>query len=176
MSEYSNIKSPRAGFTIVEALTVFFVISIALIPILSSALSSLDLTNNIRNTFIAANLAQEGVESVRAIRDRNWYTNPGPPYYLLNPSSGTMVGNWRVGWNSDSLFALGSNPPLKIDSNGIYNYTTGMDTAFRREIIIEDGNPGDPDKDMRIISRVTWLAKNGATKTLQTESHLFNWR
>jgi len=168
----------QSGFTIVESLVSILILTLALVPVLSVVVSATDISNNIRNNFIAANLAQEGIEVVRSIRDRNWFIDPipNPPYPLTNPPSGTLIGTWRVQWDSELLVAVGSNPPLLIDANGIYNYTTGARTLFRRRIIIEDANLANPDKDMRVISEVTWVAKGNITRTVRAESHLYNWR
>lgn len=178
MSLGKNNKKYNAGFTIIESLVVVFVISMGLVAILSSVIPALDISGNIRDTFIASNLVQEGLEAVRAIRDRNWLldSDPAPP----NPFSGGLAGEWIVQWDSDSLTAipLTGEPFLKIDSSGLYNYLIGADTVFRRKITIEEVNP-DPDpeiEEMRIISEVRWTTKRGIPKVVRAESHLFNWR
>ena len=137
-------------------------------------LSSTNISNNIKNNFIASNLAQEGIEVVRAIRDKNWLADPDP--LPPNPLTAGLIGTWRVQWDSDSPIAVGTNPPLKIDANGVYNYAMGTTTLFRRRIIIEDANLANPNKDMRVISEVTWTAKGNITRMVRAESHLYNWR
>jgi len=165
----------QAGFTIIESLVVVFILVLGLLPVLSGVVSSLDISSNIKNTYIASNLVQEGLEVVRGIRDKQWLEDPDPdpPY-----SFGGLAGVWRVQWDSDTLISIGTNPFLKIDSNGLYNYNSGEGTLFKRIITIEDINadPADPDtEEMRIISEVTWVTRRGITRSLKAESHLYNW-
>src|SRR3989338_9299401 len=121
-------KLNKNGFTLVEALVTLVVLTIALGP-------ALVLTTNINNTavvvknnLIAANLAQEGVEVIRGIRDTNWFNG-------VVFDTGLTNGTYRVEWSSGALIALGANPPIKED-NGLYNYSTGNSTVFRRTISI----------------------------------------
>ncbi|MEX2090986.1 MAG: prepilin-type N-terminal cleavage/methylation domain-containing protein [Candidatus Paceibacterota bacterium] len=157
-------KNHSNGFTLVEALVTLVVLSIALGP-------SLILTNNIsstasvvRNNLIAANLAQEGVEVIRGMRDTNWFNG-------IAFDTGLTDGTYRVEWNSSALISLGANPPIK-EGSGLYNYSSGNDTVFRRTISILKVNAGE----LRIISNVTWQERGARDRNALVESHLFNWR
>jgi|SRR3989344_8283722 len=152
------------GFTLIEALVALVVLTIALGPalILSSNISSL--ASVIQNNLIASNLSQEGVEVVRALRDANWHN--GLPF-----DNGLSAGTYRVEWNSNTLVVLGSNPPLKIN-NGLYNYSLGADTRFKRTITITLIS----SEELRIISDVTWTEKGERIRNIKTESHLFDWK
>ena len=116
------------GFTLIEALVSLVILTIALGPalILSSNISST--ASVIQNNLIAANLAQEGVEVIRALRDASWYNG-------LSFDIGLADGIYRTDWNSNILITLGSNPPLKV-SDGLYNYSSGTETMFKRTITI----------------------------------------
>src|SRR3989344_2938749 len=116
------------GFTLIEALVALVILTVALGPalVLSSNISST--ASVIQNNLIAANLSQEGVEVIRSLRDANWHN--GFPF-----NTGLSDGIYRIEWNSNTLIALGVNPPLKI-SAGLYNYSLGTDTKFKRTITI----------------------------------------
>lgn len=157
-------RGAQKGFTLVEALVTLVVLTIALGPSLILTGNVGSTTSVVRNNLIAANLAQEGVEVVRGMRDTNWFL--GNPF-----DQGLSDGTYRIQWDSDALIALGANPPLK-ESSGLYNYSTGTDTMFRRTISVLKVNAGE----LRIISEVTWQERGGNNKTFQAESHLFNWR
>ncbi len=152
------------GFTLIEALVALVILTTALGPalVLSSNLSAT--ASIVKNNLIAANLAQEGVEVVRALRDTNWFN--GATF-----DSGLADGIYRVEWNSDSLISLGSNPPLKLN-NGLYNYTTGTDTIFKRIITLTKVNAAE----LKVVSDVTWTERGNRAKDVNVESHLFNWR
>ncbi len=164
-SSKGPVLSLSKGFTLVEALVALVILSIALGP---SLILSSDITNVasvIQNDLIAANLAQEGVEVVRALRDSNWFN--GVAFDTNLPD-----GFYRVQWNSNSLTSVSSsNPVLKID-NGLYNYDTGVDTLFQRTIWITKLNSGE----LRVISNVLWHERGSRTRSINVESHLFNWK
>ncbi|HVZ11084.1 MAG TPA: prepilin-type N-terminal cleavage/methylation domain-containing protein [Candidatus Paceibacterota bacterium] len=152
------------GFTLVEAIVALVVLTVALIPVLQLSDSSLRAATAIRDDMIAAGLAQEGIEVVRTIRDANWFNNQAFNTGLAN-------GTYRVEWNSTSLTAVGSNPPLKLN-NGIYNYTTGADTQFYRTITIT----GISSSELKVTSQVSWTARGNNSKSVQAEEHLFDWK
>jgi len=154
----------RTGFTLVEALVALVVLTVALGPalVLTSNVSSTAAA--VKNNLIAANLAQEGVEVIRGIRDTNWFLGSAFDNGLAN-------GTYRVEWNSNSVIGLGSNPFIK-ENNGLYNYTSGTDTVFKRTITISKINASE----LRVISEVTWTERGDRAKSTKAESHLFNWR
>ena len=154
----------EAGFTLVEALVALVILTLALGPalVLSSSISST--ASILQNNLIAANLSQEGVEVVRALRDANWYNG-------LSFDNGLSDGIYRVDWNSNSLTSLGVNPPLKV-SSGLYNYSAGTATIFKRTITITKIN----SEELRVISDVTWTERGERARDVRVESHLFDWK
>lgn len=153
-----------AGFTLIEALVALVLLSLALTPALYVTNFMVGAAAIIRDDTTAANLTQEGIEVIRAIRDTNWFN--GRPY-----DNGLGTGTWRVEYNSDALLSLGSNPPLKI-GNGIYNYTVGTDTTFHRTIAISKTSA----MEIKVVSTVTWTAKGNNPKSISAEDHLFDWK
>ena len=152
------------GFTLVEALVALVILTVALGPAL---ILSSDITNTasvIQNDLIAANLAQEGVEVVRALRDTNWFNG-------LSFNNGLADGTYRLEWNSGSMISLGANPPLKVN-NGLYNYSAGTDTIFQRTVTITNVNTNE----IRVASDVTWTERGNRARDIKVESHLFNWK
>lgn len=152
------------GFTLIEALVALVILTVSLGPalVLSSNISST--SSVIQNNLIAANLSQEGVEVIRALRDSNWHNG-------LLFDNGLTDGVYRIEWNSNSLIALGSNPPLKI-STGLYNYSSGTDTKFKRTVTINKIN----SEELKITSEVTWTERGNRIRNVKAESHLFNWK
>lgn len=157
------------GTTLVEGLVALLVLSLGLIPAFSIILVANNFVSSIRNNLIAANLAQEGVEVIRALRDANRFSGRAFDFGLGD-------GSYLVEWNSNSLLSVGSNPFLKIGPQGLYNYSSGTNTIFRRRILIAKINPGGCNCELRIISEITWVERKGVTKVINVESHLFDWR
>lgn len=155
------------GFTLIEVIVSMSIISFVSVGIMFSITLSLSSANRAKNNLIAANLAQEGLEIVRSIRDRDWH---------LGSAFGTSLANgtYRVDWNSQSFISF-SDVFLKKDSVGLYGYMTGPDTIFKRKIIIEDSvqNPAAVEKVAKV--EISWDEK-GKPKLIQAEIRLFNWK
>ena len=60
------------GFTLIEIITVLFVVSLGLIGVLSLIIQNIQSQSINRRSIIAYQLAQEGIELVRKTRDSNW--------------------------------------------------------------------------------------------------------
>ncbi len=166
-----NTRKPNAGFTMIETLVAIFIFGITLTATSFIMITNLNTAKSIRNGYIASGLVQEGIEVVRNMRDRDWFLNVPPG---ANPFGTTIPdGTRRVQWDSTTLIAVGVNPPLKKDSaSGLYSYTTGTDTIFKRTITI---TTIIPNVEKRIVAQVQW-DERGVTKSLSAEEHLFNWR
>ncbi len=155
------------GFTLIEVVVSISIVSLVVVGVMF--VFSLNLTSASRsiNNLIAANLAQEGLEIVRNIRDKDWHL--GNPFGTSLPN-----GTYLADWNSQNLISF-SDIPLKKDSTGIYNYTSGQDTNFKRKIIIEDSLQNPPTIEKVVKVEISWQERGGL-KTIQAELRLFNWR
>lgn len=156
------------GTTLIEALVAILILTLGIIPSFAIILTGNALSSSVRNNIIASNLAQEGTEVVRAIRDTNWFNS-------LPFDVGLSDGAYRIEWNSDTLLSENGNPPLKITPAGLYNYASGTDTGFRRRIIISKIDPLGCNCELRVITEVTWQERSRA-RMVRVESHLFNWK
>ncbi len=61
-----------SSFTLVEVMVSLFVLFTAIIGGMAAVNRGLDTIQNSKSRLIAANLAQEGIELIRNIRDNNW--------------------------------------------------------------------------------------------------------
>ena len=154
------------GFTLIEAMVALVLITVAMGPVFILATSAVNVASRIEHNLIASNLAQEGIEVIRNVRDTNWLNEAAFDNNL-------PVGTWRVQWDTvgGGLMAVDSNPALK-KNNGLYNYITGTDTVFHRTVTISKPNSGE----LVLTSLVTWVERGNINRTVSTESHLFNWR
>lgn len=154
------------GFTLIEVLVVVFIFGVALTAVSFMLSTNVRSAEEIKNNFIASGLAQEGMEVVRNIRDRDWF---------LGNAFGASIpdGSYRVQWNSQSLLPQGSNPNLKRDdNNGLISYDSGTDIIFKRTIEV---STVVANVEKKIVITVSW-SDRGVTRSLVTEGHLFNWK
>jgi len=151
---------------LIETMVALVLITVAMGPVFILATSSVNVASRIEHNLIASNLAQEGIEVIRNVRDTNW--TGGAAF-----DNNLPVGVWRVQWDTvgGGLMAVGSNPVLK-KNNGLYNYSTGTDAVFRRTITISKPN----SSELVLISSVTWVERGNIDRTVSTESHLFDWK
>ncbi len=166
LSMYQLPAKSNRGFTLVEAMVALVLVTVAMGPVFILATSAVNAASRIEHNLIASNLAQEGIEVIRNIRDTNWLNGVA---FDNNLSAGT----WRVQWDTvgGGLMSVGSDPVLKKD-NGIYNYSTGTNTPFKRTISISKPNSGE----LILTASVTWVERGNINRTVNAESHLLDWR
>lgn len=154
----------NAGFTLLETIVAVGLIVSGLISALALINTSLVYISSVQDRLVAANLAMEGIEVIRNIRDNNWLDE-------LSWNGGMDLGaDYQVAYNSVSPVSY-SGAPLQLDANGFYNYTTGAITPYSRKISIINIS----DHEMRVVSKVSWQ-KRGKDYELGAEEHLFNWK
>ena len=162
-----KILNLNKGFTLVEVIVSLGIISFVLVSVISAMSLSLTSAARSENNLIAANLAQEGLEIVRNLRDKDWHSGLGFGFSLPN-------GSFLAAWNSQSLLSF-SDSFLKKDSNGLYNYLAGEETIFKRKIILDDSAQNPPAVEKTAKVEVSWNEKSGP-KMIQAELRLFNWK
>lgn len=156
--------SAQQGFTLIEAIVSLMVLTLGIIPAYYLSQASQNIGNSIRDNLVAANLAQEGVEVIHGIRDTNWFN--GQAF-----GNGLTAGSYEVEWNSALPLVSFQDRYLRLDSNGRYSYVAGTDTSFKRRITITPVGT----EELKVVSEVTWADRN-RNRSVQVESHLFNWR
>ena len=167
MLKFKFNKNKDEGLSLIEVLVSLSFLSLGLIPLFGIIVSSINLSTRIKNNLIAANLAQEGIEVVRAMRDKAWMDDAAYDRDLT-------PGDSLVSWDSNVLTAYDPTVYMKVDPNtGIYSQTGGIDTIFKRRINITK-IPSSCNCEVGVVSDVTWIEKN-QTKEILVESHLLNW-
>lgn len=182
MLKYLNIEKKEKSLTILEVILALFLLSTGIIASYGLVTSAVIYSNNAPTEFTAFYLAQEGIELVRNIRDTNWLQ--GTPITWnqgLTGCAGNCDGQTGQGCiadynvSSDENVDLSANPYsdqfLKYDSNSLYNYTSGTDTKFKRQINVT--SPTDPD-ELEVCVYVEWMER-GRTRQIQVRENLYNW-
>ncbi|MBI1755189.1 type II secretion system protein, partial [Candidatus Azambacteria bacterium] len=98
------------GFTLLESLVAIAVFTVGVSAAIVLIISSLNVGTRTQHKIIAANLAQEGIEATRNIRDRNWLSGkPWTDAIADTTSPYTLTGCIQWDGNAiDATCALGT--------------------------------------------------------------------
>jgi len=156
----------NSGFTLVESMIAVGLIVTGVVGVLTLVSRSIGFNGLAFNRLTAANLAQEGIEIVRNIRDTNWING-------LAWDNGLSDGEYQLDHSSQPpLTAYDSAQTLLWDeNNGYFNYTVGNNTVYQRKITI---NHLSADQ-MQVKATDTWTGRGGGNFETIVEDRLFNW-
>lgn len=164
-----NIKFPKiiqakSGFTLVEIVAVLFVVAVGLVGVLSLIVQNIQSQNISKNTITAYQLAQEGIELVRKVRDTNWLE-------ARAWNTGILPGTYYMDYQDalPNIMSSGQEALYK-NASGFYVHGGGNDTPFSRTILIEEINPSA----YRVYSRVVWSDRNNSFN-YDVEAVLYDW-
>jgi len=174
-------KNYDRGFTLIELMVSIFVLSIAIIGAYS-AFNIMDiLTSNATDRFVAAYLAQEGMEIVRNMRDTNWLEGDDWMAGLVDSNIQCQTG-CQADYKTFDTLAYYDSSKLLIDDDGFYNYSSGTDTKYKRKIVIEPIETTAGLEDiMKVTVTVYWDEKSNILHpdsnedSITVEEYLYNW-
>lgn len=172
--KYSTSNSrPQPGFSIIEIVVVIMIVTFGIVGLLSLTIQTIKIQGINKNSLIAAELAQEGIELARNYRDSNWKL-PTPAIPFLGN------GNYVI----DYTFAAPPTTPatvadinaagarLYIDANGYYRHTGATATPFRRVITVNNA-AGNASTTVTCIVRFA----NGTTiSDYKAETVMYDWQ
>lgn len=148
-----QFKKNQAGFMMIEATFSIFIVGTILITFMAVMASVYRTEFSKRDLIIASNLAQEGIEIVRNIRDNNW--KQGKKAFETVPF--TSGGNYCVDYVGTVVSDCGDKF-LMNSVNSFYQYTvTGAYTVTKYSRTIVINGSGD---SRTITVTVNWDGKN----------------
>ena len=169
LARLSFSKKNFGGFTLVETLVAIAILLIAVVGPISLIGDALHKLYYAKDQMIAINLAQEGIEVVRQVRDSNMLAWDGatPPW-----NSGITAGTYIVDASSGTVTSTpGVQQPVYL-SNGFYEQgTPAPPTQFTRLVTITDIVLG---RELKVTSTVEWKT-GGQTGTITVSEYLFKW-
>lgn len=198
-----NIPNKTKGFTIIEVLIATFILISAFGAIMGLAISSMRANRLTQNELIANNLAQEGIEMVRSLRDNKWKICPEQAQENCwkkitssdtEPEEGTI---YIIGEDFFSQSGIFLNPLISQTDSRIFlceDLSVGFyihdnvkcenstPTSFYREITFGEHNVPtingqniSPDQYLVVRSSVSWKVE-GKTHEYALEEVLYNWK
>jgi len=168
------------GFTLIELLIATSVIVVGIAGAFMAVQQGIWAIDYCNSRFIAASLAQEGVEIIKNIRDTNllqdttWndsFSSDGDyeVEYIdsqsLDPSLSRPACSPNCDFNDVSLRFL-----RKID-HGFYDYASPNDTKFKRKINIITITP----EKLELEIFVYWRKRGGGYHELVLKQYIYNW-
>lgn len=167
-----NIFKKQNGFTILETIIAFFIITMGMVGVLTLVVQNVQVQYINKNVLIASHLAQEGLELVRNVRDNNWLT-PGHGWTQDIVGDGTYTVDYRgrTSINASVNDINDAGARLYIDNNGFYSHlASSQATKFYRLITVADHG-----SYLDVECKIRWLEKaqnyDYTAKTL-----LYDWR
>ncbi|MDA1169187.1 MAG: prepilin-type N-terminal cleavage/methylation domain-containing protein [bacterium] len=188
----------RRGFTLVEVLVGLFIAVIAS----TYAAKTITSTNKVvaagRETFIATNLAHEGLDLTRAMRDNTWFTATFPPD-LENRSDWMSKSGICPPDEDSNSFAIDPDvvrdfiindgttvldpeySALYINPKKLWTHdVSAEEKPFKRvlEASCAESVPGADPEDpvfVTITSTVSWTGQGGIEKSVSLKEKLYNW-
>ncbi len=198
-------RSASAGQTIMEAVIAAGIIATAVSSALTLVQASINGEKESEFGIVGTNLAREGVEVVRTIRDSNWLA--GRPWddglegadqdYTGIPVFSTVDNNWTMDFTPNELpedgarvyrFTSGDAGLVGLNFQTIAPPSEAAVTNFNRLLELdpicadrtvkvsgEECGAGNDKIGIRATARVTWYS-GGRRRTIAVEETLFDWR
>lgn len=156
------------GFTLLESLVAIAVFTVGVSSAVFVITTSINVGARVKHRIIAANLAQEGLEVVRNIRDRNWYE--GDLWYQ-GINGGQTDPDWTgcLEWDDAQMTQAASCNPLSFSGTPPRYFIAGSSPYTRT--MITQWQAGPPER-VWVRSSVTC----GTNCTVALEEYLYNWK
>lgn len=195
---------PR-GQSFIEAMVAISVIVTSISSSLALVQSSITATTNSGTQVVAANLAREGLEVVRAARDTNWLKSRSFESGLVDPSGNKTVrpllnvdaGAWTLSFTATTLAS--ANAAVYLTTSGMYLQAdaqpSGSEVSPYSRIVslqyicrvnasgVERAVGGvttclasETLVGLLVGSSVRWRGVGGQYQTLTVEERLYDWR
>ncbi len=168
----------QSGFTLLEALVAVSILMVAVAAPITIAQKGLSSAVYSKDQMIAAYLAQDAIEYLKNKRDEISINSDFDWLDLtlfslcLNESSCEIDTISNSSDFSNDISAYSSGRYLKRDINGFYQYSSGDDTKFKREINIELQDVEENSNDKAVVTvNISW----DADKILTVKTEIYNY-
>ena len=152
----------------IEIMVIISIVLVGMLGVLSLLNQNIQAESINKNHFIAYQLAQEGIESARAVRDSDATTF----FSLAN-------GDYLFYFNGVYSPVTSTNQVNLCYANNLYSGCTDWNnpnTTFKRKVTLSkltDGTTGFPYTD--VLSTVTWTERT-KTYSYSLDTHLYAWQ
>ena len=184
LKAHNSQSEAMRGFTLIETLVAITLITVAIVAPMALTVQSISVAYYARDQIIASNLAQEGIEVVRAVRDANIlqsaHGTATPLFSNIPIGDGTTnpfeVDGTKINVSDMIISSCGAcTDPLEI-SGGEYAYT-GIATPFTRTMHTKKlwSDSGGNAQEIQVTSKVSWQTASYQTESVTLVEDLYNW-
>ncbi|MGB2762764.1 MAG: prepilin-type N-terminal cleavage/methylation domain-containing protein [Minisyncoccales bacterium] len=172
----------KNGFSLLEVLVAITVITVGLVGVTGLILYNISISRVSPDRIIAVNLAQEGIEVVKNIRDSNWLAGNdfdegikgiGNEQACITEGTGGII-QYIIPPPLD-VWDCGSDCQVYFKNNEYVHDVTGNLTKFSRLIKLDKVIIA-PDHYIKVTSEVGWTDRSGNPHTVTLEDHLYDWK
>jgi len=179
-----QLTKKNKGFTLLETLFAIFIIIIGFFSVFNILRIGIRATTSSINQLVAANLAQEGIEIIRNMKDSSYAA--GDDWNTITDNGhlnryNCLAGdkNCRVDFDDHRLLDEDSNAYLKIDTDGKYQYSSGNNSVFKRSINLNQGEAlcsslATSTDCIQVEVNVSWREK-AQDFSIQAEGYIYAW-
>lgn len=194
-NNYDNQK----GQSLVEALIAVSIILVGVISIVTLAVVSIRASSVKSGEVVALNLAREGLEVVKNMRDSNWLAEEDPwTNNMLYSQAIPYFDYQNISWSLEPTISPTADQIVYKTGGGLYYQsdehlmTQPQPTQFRRYLMIDlichnasedenivgvDSGCGEEERivGLRVLSHVEWIDR-GETYQVELEDRFYNWK
>lgn len=163
----------KPGFSLIELLVAMAMVGIGLIGVASLAAQNIRVQYFNRNSLISAQLAQEGLEIARNLRDNDWKSS-STSSSLADIYDDAFILDYNGGYQA-APDNIGDTPFLKIDNDGFYSYSGSIKTPFRRLLTSDCKHDEVIESDYCLIRCFVSWEGQGQSGDYQVEDYLYAW-
>lgn len=173
------IPTTRRGFTLIETMVAVSLLSVAIVSPMSLATQSLASAYYARDQITAFYMAQEAIETVRAVRDGNILQNSqGTTVNLLAGIPDTTGQPFRVDTRTNTMTLCQSDPggvciPLQTDGT-LYGYDPTWKSSNFTRTVTANFVAGTTD-EVKITAVVSWRTGSYQTRSFTLSEDLYRW-
>ena len=167
----TNLPKNSKAFTLVETLIAIAILLVAVVGPIGLIGNAVHNLYYARDEMVAINLAQEGIEVVRQMRDSNMLSAGTWDFGFDGPNYVVDVGN-----ATSQLSAITSDQVVYLDSTtGLYRQINNGYTPTQFSRLITTTNASLGTSERQITSTVKWRTGGSATGTISVSENLFKW-
>jgi type IV pilus modification protein PilV len=145
----------KMGFSLIEVLITLFVLSLGVTAVTLLMVGNIGSAQDAKNQIIASQLAQEGTELVRNLKD-----NRNSQLYNLTPGNSPYTG-LRIDMTMGNIDRdSNSDKRLYLDSNFFTHSAAGTATKFYRTLSLEVEGDHTAEPSTRIVTVTTYVTWN----------------